>query len=260
MAQAYWQSGKTDTATFSLFFRDYPPDRAYFVFAGLADVLDYVADLRYQGDDIEFLRSLGLFDREFLEYLPGLRFTGSVRAMAEGTICFKDEPVIEVTAPVIEAQVLETFLVNQVNLQTILATKAARTVNAARGRQLVDFAARRTHGTEAAEKLARSCYMVGFAGTSNLAAGAMHSIPTFGTMAHSFVTAFEEEIDAFRAYANSFPDSSTFLVDTYDTLEGTRKAIEVAREMEQQGPPSKSHKAGQRRFARSGPRGPLVAG
>ena len=235
MAQAYWQSGNTDTATFSLFFRDYPPNRAYFVFAGLADVLDYVEDLRYEVHDIEFLRSLGLFDSEFLEYLPSLRFTGSVRAMPEGAICFKDEPVIEVTAPVIEAQVLETFLVNQVNLQTILATKAARTIHAARGRPVVDFAARRTHGTEAAEKLARSCYMVGFAGTSNLAAGARHGIPTFGTMAHSFVTAFPEEIDAFRAYASSFPDSSTFLVDTYDTLSGTRKAIDVAREMERKG-------------------------
>ena len=235
MAQAYWQSGKTDTVTFSLFFRDYPPDRGYLVFAGLADVIDFLEDLRFEGDDIEHLRSLGLFDREFLEFLTGLRFTGSVRAMAEGAIFFKNEPVIEVTAPVIEAQVLETFLVNQVHLQTILATKAARTVHAARGRPVVDFAARRTHGTEAADKLAVSSYMVGFAGTSNIAAGARHGIPTFGTMAHSFVTAFEEETDAFRAYARSFPDSSTFLVDTYDTLEGTRKAIVVAREMERRG-------------------------
>ena len=235
MAQAYWQSGNTGTATFSLFFRDYPPNRAYFVFAGLADILDYVDELRYEDHDIEYLRSIDLFDREFLEYLPSVRFTGSVRAMAEGTICFKNEPVIEVTAPVIEAQVLETFLVNQVNLQTILATKAARSVHAASGRPVVDFAARRTHGTEAAEKLARSCYMVGFAGTSNMAAGASHGIPTFGTMAHSFVTAFEEEIDAFRAYAKSFPDSSTFLVDTYDSIEGTKKAIVVAREMEREG-------------------------
>ena len=235
MAQAYWQSGKTDTATFNLHFRDYPPNRAFLVFAGLSDVLDFVDDLRYEGDDIEHLLSLDLFDGEFLEFLSHLRFTGNVRAMAEGAIFFKDEPVIEVTAPVIEGQLLETYLVNQVHLQTVLATKAARIVHAARGRPVVDFAARRTHGTEAADKLAGCSYMVGFAGTSNMAAGARRGIPTFGTMAHSFVNAFEEEIEAFRAYARSFPDSSTFLVDTYDTLEGTRNAIEVAREMERRG-------------------------
>ena len=235
MAQAYWQNGMTAEATFSLYFRETPPDRAYFVFAGLCDVLDYLEGLHLSGDDVAYLRSMDQFDEEFLNYLGQLRFTGSVRAMPEGTIFFVNEPVIEVTAPVIEAQLAETFILNQVNLQTLLATKASRVVHAARGKVVVDFAARRAHGTDAANKLARVSYMVGFAGTSNVLGGKLYGIPTFGTMAHSFITTFEDEVDSFRAYARSFPDTSTFLVDTYDTLEGTKKAIEVGREMKREG-------------------------
>src|SRR5262249_38118824 len=161
---------------------------------------------------LDYLRSLGRFDKDFLQYLGRLRFTGTVRAMQEGTIFFINEPVIEVTAPVIEAQFLETFLINQVNLQTVLATKAARLVHAARGKSIIDFAARRAHGIDAANKLARVSYMVGFDGTSNTMAGALYGIPVSGTMAHSFITSFENEIEAFRHFARSFPDSSTFLV------------------------------------------------
>lgn len=237
MAQAYWQSGQTASATFSLFFRKYPPDRAYFVFAGLADVLDYLESFRFSSGDLDYLGSLDRFERDFLEYLRQLRFTGRVRAMPEGTIFFINEPVVEVTGPVIEAQLVETFIVNQVNLQTILATKASRVVHVAQGRQLVDFAARRTHGLEAANKLARVSYMVGFDSTSNTLAGALYGIPVSGTMAHSYVTSFESEIESFRHFARSFPDTSTFLVDTYDTLEGTKKAIAVAREMRSHGHP-----------------------
>ncbi len=245
MAQAYWKSGVTGDATFSLFIRRYPPDRAYFVFAGLEDILDYLESLRFTEGDIEHLsrlsdssrteRSRSIFEDGFLDYLAGLRFTGSVRAMPEGSIFFTDEPVIEVSGPVIEAQLVETFLVNQANLQTILATKASRVIHAARGRTVVDFAARRTHGTEAASKLARASYMAGFASTSNVLAGGLYGIHISGTMAHSFVTAFEDETEAFRAYARAFPDSTTLLVDTYDTLEGVRKAIVVAREMKRRG-------------------------
>ena len=235
MAQAYWHSGKTAPATFSLYFRNYPPDRAYFVFAGLPDVVAYLEDLQFRDADINFLRSLNRFDTDFLDYLSQLRFTGNVRAMQEGSILFINEPVVEVTGPVIEAQIVETYLVNQINLQSVLATKAARVVHAARGKTVVDFAARRTHGTEAANKLARAGYIVGFAGTSNVLAGALYGVPNFGTMAHSFITAFDQEIDSFRAYAESFPDSSSFLVDTYDTLAGTRHAAEVAREMRESG-------------------------
>jgi nicotinate phosphoribosyltransferase len=235
MAQAYWQSGRSASATFSLIFRKYPPDRAYFVFAGLADVLDYLEGVCFSSADLEYLHSLGRFDQGFLDYLRQLRFTGSVRAMPEGTIFFINEPVLEVSGPVIEVQLVETFLVNQINLQTILATKASRVMHAARGKQLVDFAARRTHGIEAANKLARASYLAGFDSTSNTLAGALYGIPVSGTMAHSYITSFESEIESFRQFARSFPSTSTFLVDTYDTLEGTRKATLVAREMMEQG-------------------------
>ncbi len=235
MAQAYLQSGTTGTATFSLYFRSYPPDRAYFVLGGVDDVLDYLESLRFAGDDLNYLESLDLFDGGFLDYLAGLRFTGSVRAMKEGSVFFAGEPVMEVTAPIIEAQIVETCLLNQVNLQTILATKASRVVHAARGRTVVDFAARRTQGAEASNKLARAAYVVGFAGTSNVLAGKMYGIPVFGTMAHSFIEAFESEEEALRAYARSFPGNSTFLVDTYDTPGGVEKAAVVASAMAAEG-------------------------
>ena len=235
MAQAYLQSGTTGSATFSLYFRSYPPDRAYFVLGGVEDALDYLEGLRFTGDDLDYLDSLHLFDEGFLGHLSGLRFTGSVRAMREGSIFFAGEPVMEVTAPIIEAQIAETCLLNQVNLQTILATKASRVVHAAMGRTLVDFAARRTQGAEASNKLARAAYMVGFAGTSNVLAGKMYGIPVFGTMAHSFIEAFESEEEALRAYARSFPDDSTFLVDTYDTPGGVEKAAAVASAMASEG-------------------------
>jgi nicotinate phosphoribosyltransferase len=235
MGQAYWQSGRTAPATFSLFFRNYPPNRGYFVFAGLVDALEFLEHFEFEPGDIDFLRSLGRFNGDFLDYLASVRFTGNVRTMPEGSLFFANEPVIEVTAPVIEAQLVETYLINQIHFQTILATKASRVRYAARDKQVVDFAARRTHGTDAANKLARVSYLVGFDGTSNTFASALYDIPLYGTMAHSFINCFESEVDAFRAYAEAFPDSSTFLVDTYDTIEGVKKAILVAREMNQNG-------------------------
>ena len=235
MAQAYWSSGHTADAVFSLFFRTLPPDRGYLVFAGHEDVLEHLSTFRIGPDQLSYLESLGLFDERFLSHLAGLRFTGAVRAMPEGSIFFAEEPVVEVTAPVIEAQIVETLLLNQVHYQTLLATKASRVVHAALGRTVVDFGARRTHGMDAADAFARVSYMAGFAGTSNLRAGERYGIPVFGTMAHSFVATFEREADAFRLYAEAFPDTSTFLVDTYDTLAGVESAIEVAREMETHG-------------------------
>ena len=235
MAQAYWQSGQIGEATFSLFVRSYPPARGYFVLAGIEDCLDYLEEFRFSEHDTGFLRSLDRFDADFVEYLGGLRFTGSVRAIEEGGLFFANEPVMQVTAPIIEAQLAETYLLNQVSLQSVLATKASRVVHAAAGRALVDFAARRTHGTDAANKLARVSYMAGFAGTSNVLAGKLYGIPTFGTMAHSFVQSFASEEESFRAYAASFPDSTTLLVDTYDTIEGVRRAITVAQEMGRRG-------------------------
>ena len=235
MAQAYWSSGHTADAVFSLFFRTLPPARGYLVFAGLEDVLEQLWTFRIGTDQLSYLSSLGLFDERFLSHLADLRFTGAVRAMPEGSIFFAEEPVVEVTAPVIEAQIVETLLLNQVHYQTLLATKASRVVHATQGRTVVDFGARRTHGTEAADAFARVSYMAGFAGTSNLRAGERYGVPVFGTMAHSFVATFEREADAFRSYAEAFPDTSTFLVDTYDTLAGVESVIEVAREMNTHG-------------------------
>jgi nicotinate phosphoribosyltransferase len=235
MAQAYLRSGQTAEATFSLFVRNLPPDRGFLLFAGLEDVLHYLAELQFTPQDLDYLRSSGQFGDDLIEYLSGFRFTGSVRAMAEGTAFFANEPVIEVTAPVIEGQIVETFLINQVNMASLFATKAARVVKAAGGAGVADFAARRTHGTDAGNTFARASYIGGFVGTSNVGAGARYDIPTIGTMAHSFITSFDSELAAFRAYADVFPDSTTLLVDTYDTVEGVEAAIAVAYELESRG-------------------------
>ena len=235
MAQVYWQRGMSGQATFSLTFRSYPPNRAYFVLAGLDEVLDFLEGFEFARESIEYLRSTDLFDPGFLDYLTQLRFTGDLRSMAEGRIFFTNEPVLEVTAPIIEAQIVETYLMNRINLHSIMATKASRVVHEARDRTVVDFAARRAHGVDAANALARASYMVGFAGTSNVMAGRLYGIPIFGTMAHSLVQSFQDEKESFRAYADSFPDTSTFLVDTYDTIEGVRRAIPVALDMRRRG-------------------------
>ncbi len=168
-------------------------------------------------------------------FSSGLRFTGDVWALAEGRVFFAGEPILEVTAPIIEAQIVETFIINQVNFQSLIATKAARCVGAAAGRSVVDFALRRSHGTDAGMKVARAGFIGGFAGTSNVRAAKLYGILPVGTMAHSFVCCFESELEAFRAYGESFPDSAIFLIDTYDTLQGARHAVEVAREMAARG-------------------------
>jgi len=235
MAQAYFEHGMNAPATFSLFVRKLPRNRGYLVSAGLEDVVRYLENLHFPPSTLEYLESTRLFSPAFLDYLSRLRFTGEVWAIPEGRLFFANEPVVEVTAPIIEAQIAETYIINQVNLQTTLATKASRCVLAAEGRTLVDFALRRTQGLDAGLKLARVSYMVGFSATSNVLAGKVYGIPVTGTMAHSFVTAFEHELDAFRAFAETFPDQSILLIDTYDTLEGARKAVEVAREMARRG-------------------------
>jgi nicotinate phosphoribosyltransferase len=232
MAQAFFNEGMFSPATFSLFIRNYPPDRAYFVSAGLEDVLDYLSNLRFSYAGLGYLRSTGIFTDGFLDYLSEIRFTGSVRAIPEGGLFFVNEPVIEVTAPIIEAQLAETFIVNQVNLQSLLATKASRCVWAAQGRGLSDFASRRTQGVDAALKMARCSYVAGYQSTSNVLAARRYGIPPAGTMAHSFVSSFTSETAAFRAYAKAFPDRAILLLDTYDTLVGARRAVEVAKELE----------------------------
>jgi nicotinate phosphoribosyltransferase len=235
MAQAFYQQEMSAPATFSLFIRSYPPHRAYFIAAGLEDVLEYLENLNFGADSLEYLRSTGMFTDDFLDHLGGLKFTGSVRAIPEGRLFFVNEPVLEVTAPIIEAQIAETFLINQLNFQTLLATKASRCVWAARGRLLADFASRRTHGTDAALKMARCSYIGGFQSTSNVLAARRYGIPPSGTMAHSFISSFPTEKDAFRAYARSFPNNTLLLLDTYDTIKGAWHAIDIAREMELMG-------------------------
>ena len=208
-----------------------PPNRGYLVAAGVEECLDELASLRFTSEDLARLNDLGLFDPRFLDALGALRFTGDARCVEEGEIVFANEPIIEVAAPIVEAQIVETHLLNRVGFQTLLATKAARTVHAAGGRAVVDFGARRAHGLDAADALARVTYLAGFDGTSNVHAGTRHGIPLRGTMAHSFVMSFDSESEAFRAYAESFPDSATLLIDTYDPIEGVDAAIEAAHDL-----------------------------
>lgn len=235
MAQSYFQSGKFEPATFSLFIRSYPPHRGFFVAAGLEDVLQFLQEFSFDAAAIDYLHTQRLFADEFLDFLKTLQFSGDVWAISEGRLLFKDEPILEVTAPIIEAQIAETFIINQINLQTLIATKAARCVHAAGGRSVVDFSLRRTHGIDAGLKVARSSYLAGFTGTSNVLAGKRYGIPVVGTMAHSFVSSFEHEIDAFRSFVTSFPENSVLLIDTYDTVAGARKAVTIAQEMARKG-------------------------
>ncbi len=235
MAACYFDHGMSEEATFSLFVRNYPPARRYFVSAGLDDVLHYLADLRFEPEELDYLEETGLFQPNFLSHLEKFRFSGDVYALPEGRLFFINEPVLEVTAPIIEAQVVETFIINAINLQVLVATKASRCVQAAGARKLVDFSLRRTHGIDAGLKVARASFIGGFVGTSNVWAGKTYGLPVYGTMAHSFVTSFEQEIDAFRAFARTFPENTVLLVDTYDTIAGTHKAVEVGREMAEEG-------------------------
>jgi nicotinate phosphoribosyltransferase len=235
MAASYVRERMHDEATFSLFVRHLPAHRSFLVAAGLEDVLAFLEGFEFSEAAIRYLRSLGLFDADVLDVLGDVRFTGTVRAMPEGTVLFPDEPLLEVTAPILEAQLVETAVINFVHLQTVLASKAVRCVLAARGRAIVDFGLRRTHGIDAGMKAARCAYIAGATMTSNVLAGFYEGIPPAGTMAHSYVTAFPSEIDAFRAFARAFPGGTTLLIDTYDTVAAAHKAVVVAREMEREG-------------------------
>jgi nicotinate phosphoribosyltransferase len=223
-------------ATFSLFVRDLPPTRGFLVAMGLEQCLSYLENLRFEAQDLAYLRSLPGFDDETLRAFSGLAFTGDVWAVPEGQIVFANEPLLEVTAPIAEAQVVETYLLNQVTLHTTLASKAARCTLAARGRDLVDFSMRRTHGVEAAMAAARATALAGFAATSNVEAARQLGLQPNGTMAHAYIEAFADETDAFAAFAEDWPGRTTFLVDTYDTLRGVRSAIQVIKGMGLSGP------------------------
>ncbi len=234
MSAAYFHSGVKGKGTFSLFTRK-DPHRGFYVAAGIHNALDFLESLHFEDQDIAYLSDLKLFSDDFLNFLAGLRFSGEVWALAEGTPFFADEPIMEVTAPIIESQLVETYLINAVGLATMIATKGARCVHVAQGRGLIDFSLRRTQGADAGMTVARSTYLSGFDATSNVLAGQQYGIPVSGTMAHSFVQAFPNEIDAFRAYARLFPEKTILLIDTYDTLQGAHLAVEVAHEMRAKG-------------------------
>jgi nicotinate phosphoribosyltransferase len=227
MLQAYFEEEMTEEAVFSLFVRRLPARRNYLLACGLDAVLDYLERLRFSEDDLSYLSSLGQFSDRFLERLRDLRFTGDVSAVPEGTPVFADEPILEIAAPLPQAQVVETFVMNQVHLQTLLSTKAQRVVTAAAGRPVIDFGARRMHGVDAALKAARAFYIGGVVATSNVLAGKTYGIPVAGTMAHSYIQAHSDEAAAFRAFTKLYPDT-VLLVDTYDTLEGVGRVRELA--------------------------------
>ncbi len=235
MGASYLEEDMFGEATFSLFIRDYPRHRAFFVSAGLERLLDMISGFRFHEDSLRYLELTGKFKQSFLDYLREFRFTGTIRAIPEGRLFFTQEPVLEVTAPIIEGQLIETLIINTIQLETMIAGKAARCVHAARGRGLIDFGLRRTHGVDAGVGAARATYLAGFLGTSNVLAGKIHGIPIFGTMAHSYVTSFRLEMDAFLAFARTFPDNTVLLIDTYDTVHGARQAVEVARRLATEG-------------------------
>lgn len=231
MAASYLKRGMDEAATFSLFVRRLPSNRGFLVAAGLETCLEFLEDFGFEGDDLSYLSGELGFDSAAIEAFRDMRFDGDVWAVPEGRIVFANEPLIEVSAPIAVAQLVETYLLNQVTFQTTIASKAARCRLAARGKDLVDFSFRRTQGTDAAMAVARSTAMVGFVSTSNVEAARRFGLRTAGTMAHSYVEAFPSEVDAFRAFAEDFPDRTTFLVDTYDTPSGVRTAVEVIREL-----------------------------
>jgi nicotinate phosphoribosyltransferase len=233
MAASYHRLGRHDQAVFELFVRRLPPHRDWLVVCGLGPTLRLITEMRFGPAELEYLGTLGCND-DFLRYLEGFRFSGDIEAMPEGTIAFPDEPLVRVTAPLIDAQLLETLLLNQINFQTMIATKAARIVLAAHGKgeSVIDFSPRRDHGVDAAMKVARASAVAGFGGTSNVAAAMRYGLRPVGTMAHSYVLSFESEEEAFEAFMRGNPTNALLLVDTYDTLEGVRRAIQASRRTE----------------------------
>lgn len=236
MMQAYFSHGMKGVAVFEFFVRKLPPSRGFLIAAGLEPMMDFLEELRFEPNELEYLEKTLKFSPGFIEYLAGFRFTGEVDAMQEGTVFFPDEPVFRVIAPITQAQLVESRLINIVNLHTMLTSKAVRSRLAARDDiLLVDFGLRRTQGAEAGLAAARSSYIAGFAGTSTVIAQPLYGIPVYGTMAHSFIEACRGEKESFIDFALSNPGSVTLLIDTYDTLRGAEKVVETARELGKKG-------------------------
>lgn len=235
MLQVYHDRGMKGTAVFEFFVRKMPEHRNFLVAAGLEQVVDYLENLRFTGEELDWLAGCGRFSKAFVDSLAGLRFTGDVAAMDEGTPFFPDEPILRVTAPLPQAQLVETRVINLLQFQVMVAAKAARVRLAAPGRLLVDFGLRRAHGAEAGLMSARASYLAGFDGTSDVLAGMQWSIPLYGTMAHSYIQAHDSEFQAFEDFARSHPRATTLLIDTYDTEGAARKLVPLAHRLAGEG-------------------------
>jgi nicotinate phosphoribosyltransferase len=228
MLQAYLDRGETQTAVFEFFVRKLPAHRGFLVAAGLEQVLEFLETLRFAPDELDWLAKTGRFSKAFIDYLADFRFAGDVHAMPEGTVFFADEPILRVTAALPQAQLIETRVINLLQFQSMVASKAARMVLAAPGKLLVDFGFRRAHGAEAGLLAARASYIVGFAGTATVLADKEFGIPIFGTMAHSYIQVHDDELDAFENFARSRPSNLTLLIDTYDTEAAAHKVVALA--------------------------------
>ena len=235
MMQAYLDHGETKTAVFEFFMRKLPDRRGFLLAAGLEQALDFLEGLRFTPEEIAWLAETGRFGKGLLDHLAELRFTGDVHAMPEGTVFFADQPILRITAPLPQAQLIETRLINIVHFQCLVASKAARMVLAAPGKLMVDFGLRRAHGAEAGLMAARASYIAGFAGTATVLADRLFGIPIFGTMAHSFIQAHDDEVAAFELFAQSRPENLTLLIDSYDTEAGARKVVALAPRLARRG-------------------------
>jgi len=232
MMQGYFKNNKTETVIFDAFYRTNPSENGYAIAAGLEQVIEYVKNLHFSEEDISYLRSLSIFDEDFLSYLRGFHFSGDIFAVPEGSVVFPREPLIKVVAPIMEAQLVETAILNIINHQSLIATKAARVVYAAKGDGIMEFGLRRAQGPDAGIYGARAAVIGGCIGTSNVLAGRLFDVPVLGTHAHSWIMSFPDEYSAFKAYAKLYPDKCMLLVDTYDTLKsGVPNAIKIFDDM-----------------------------
>lgn len=242
MMQGYFKNPTDQTVVFDAFYRKNPCDGGYAIAAGLEQVIDYIRDLHFTPDDVEYLRSLNIFDQNFLEYLRGFHFTGDIYAIPEGTVVFPREPLLKVIAPIMEAQLIETAILNIINHQSLIATKAARVVYAAKGDGIMEFGLRRAQGPDAGIYGARAAIIAGCVGTSNVLTGKMFHVPVKGTHAHSWIMSFPDEYTAFKTYAEMYPSACILLVDTYDVLDsGVPNAIRVFKEMKEKYPDFKNY-------------------
>src|SRR5687768_13989180 len=233
MLQSYLEQGMEETAVFELFVRKLPPGRNFMIAAGLEQALDFLENLRFSPEELAWLAPR--FPSTLIAYLEEFSFTGDVHAMPEGTIFFPDEPILRITAALPQAQLVESRIMNLMHFETLIASKAARCVLVAPDKLLVDFGMRRAHGAEAGLLAARASYLAGFSGTATVLAGAMYRIPLFGTVAHSYIQAHEDEATAFEHFARSHPDNVILLIDTYDTEAGAAKVVALARKLSQDG-------------------------